>query len=501
MEETDIGKTIKNKYKIIDKINEGSYGSVYLVEETTTKKKFAIKKSKKESYNTFETEKKVLKKLSEYKQEKKISKEDSYTIDMIENFDEKVNTPKETEIISYIVLEYKQKYNLNDYFKIKKTIKERCAKLIFFKILKGVQEIHNAGFCHLDLKLKNILLDEKYKPIICDFGFSMEYSSQLNEYRGTRGFMDPVIFNLKPYDGFKADIFSLGAILLNIVANKEVFYDKNKFGFDKNYKDRFYEKIKDNDIKGYWELLNVENLNLTEKFKTLYIRMISDNPDKRPSIEEIINDPWMIEVTNENLTDEEKNKLEEEVFKEFEVRKEILDYNNKYFAENKNNLYNKKEEVPKNKSEQKVVKSFFNEYSKINYINEDSNLNMKYYFKIIGVIKPHIFMDHLLDNLGKLKKIYNNNNYELFINAYKNAYKIDIKLQYDNEEIKEELINDKFGNIEEYINAFHLQDITIRIKLFKTNRGYLIKVFKKEGDFEIYDDLIKDIMKIIKELF
>ena len=196
-----------------------------------------------------------------------------------------------------------------------------------------------------------------------------------------------------------------------------------------------------------------------------------------------------------------KNKLEEEVFKEFEVRKEILDYNNKYFAENKNNLYNKKEEVPKNKSEQKVVKSFFNEYSKINYINEDSNLNMKYYFKIIGVIKPHIFMDHLLDNLGKLKKIYNNNNYELFINAYKNAYKIDIKLQYDNEEIKEELINDKFGNIEEYINAFHLQDITIRIKLFKTNRGYLIKVFKKEGDFEIYDDLIKDIMKIIKELF
>ena len=107
MEETDIGKTIKNKYKIIDKINGGSYGSVYLVEETTTKKKFAIKKSKKGSCITFEREKKVLKKLSEYKQEKKISKEDSYTIDMIENFDEKINTPKETEIISYIVLEYK----------------------------------------------------------------------------------------------------------------------------------------------------------------------------------------------------------------------------------------------------------------------------------------------------------------------------------------------------------------------------------------------------------
>ena len=51
------------------------------------------------------------------------------------------------------------------------------------------------------------------------------------------------------------------------------------------------------------------------------------------------------------------------------------------------------------------------------------------------------------------------------------------------------------------MNAFNLQDILIRNKLFKTSEGYLIKVFKKEGDFEIYIDLIKDIMKLIKELF
>ena len=85
---------------------------------------------------------------------------------MIENFDEQINTPKGTKIISFIILQYKQKYNLNNYFKIKKSIKERCTKIIFFKTLKDVQEVHNTGFCHLDLKLQNILLDEKYKPII-----------------------------------------------------------------------------------------------------------------------------------------------------------------------------------------------------------------------------------------------------------------------------------------------------------------------------------------------
>ena len=71
-----------------------------------------------------------------------------------------------------------------------------------------------------------------------------------------------------------------------------------KFGFDENYIDRYYQKIKENDIKGYWELLDIESLNLAEEFKALYIRIVSHNPHKSPSIEEIINDPWMIEVTN-----------------------------------------------------------------------------------------------------------------------------------------------------------------------------------------------------------
>ena len=499
----DIGKKIKNKYKILDKIGGGAYGKVYLAEEIETKKQFAIKKSKKNLCISFDREIKALNKLSEYKKENKISKEDSYTIDMIDNFDEEKKTPEGSIFISYIVFEYKQKYNLFDYFiDVNKTIKERYAKLIFYKILKGVQEIHKAGLCHLDLKSKNILLDDKYKPIICDFGFATEYSSQLEEYRGTPGYADPVIFKFLPFDGIKADIFSLGVILLSIVARKRVFFNPGKFcKNDETYKDRYYQKIKDNDIKGYWELLDVESLNLSKEFKTLYINMVSDIPEKRPSIKEIINDPWMIEVTDPKLTDEEKKELEDEVFKEFEERKDILD--NKYkknIIENTNNLNNKKEEVEntQNKSTTKEEKNAFNENLKINEINEYSNINMKYYFKIIGAIKPHIFMNKLLDILEGLKKIYS---HSLFVNPYEDEYKIDVKLEYDNDEIPEELIGAGFGNFEEYINAFHLEDIKIRIKLFKSNDGYLIRVFKKEGDFEIYHDLIEDIMRLIKKLF
>ena len=158
-------------------------------------------------------------------------------------------------------------------------------------------------------------------------------------------------------------------------------------------------------------------------------------------------------------------------------------------------------ENTQNKSTTKEEKNAFNENLKINEINEYSNINMKYYFKIIGAIKPHILMNKLLDKLEGLKKIYNNENHSLFVNPYEDEYKIDVKLEYDNDQIPEELIGAGFGNFEEYINAFHLENIKIRIKLFKSNDGYLIRVFKKEGHFEIYHDLIEDIMRLIKELF
>ena len=45
--------------------------------------------------------------------------------------------------------------------------------------------------------------------------------------------------------------------------------------------------------------------------KDLYVRMIAYNPKERPSIDKILNDPWMKEV--KDLNDEEKKKLDKKV--------------------------------------------------------------------------------------------------------------------------------------------------------------------------------------------
>ena len=47
---------------------------------------------------------------------------------------------------------------------------ETFGKIIFKKIINGMRTIHELGYCHKDLSLSNIFLDENYEPKIGDFG-------------------------------------------------------------------------------------------------------------------------------------------------------------------------------------------------------------------------------------------------------------------------------------------------------------------------------------------
>ena len=257
------GVIIRDKYVIIDKIGNGSYGTVYLVQNIDTNQKFVIKKSNREKCESFDREIKMLNILSKYKEKNKINKNNSYTIDMIDHFIGKdFENNKQHLDKYYIVFEYKQKKSLYEYFeRVEKSINEKYAKAIFYKIAKGVEEIHGARICHLDLKLDNILLDENYKPIICDFGLACINSNNLDRKRGTLGYIAPEFFCKNQYNGFQADIFSLGAILLKMLTGKEIFDNKegfiqkknddNKTYIDKYYIDKYYKYIQDNNIDKY----------------------------------------------------------------------------------------------------------------------------------------------------------------------------------------------------------------------------------------------------------
>lgn len=70
--------------------------------------------------------------------------------------------------------------------------------------------------CHRDVKLDNILLEEKTNMVkIIDFGFSVMSSlgQKLKIFCGTPSYMAPELTQKKEYDGKAVDMWALGVLL------------------------------------------------------------------------------------------------------------------------------------------------------------------------------------------------------------------------------------------------------------------------------------------------
>ena len=189
---------------------------------------------------------------------------------------------------------------------------ERHAKLIFKKILNGIQAIHNANICHRDINLSNIIFDAHYNPRIFSFAFSCINANNLQGRGGIVRFAPPEIFANQPYNGFKYDIFSLGQLLFILV--------NGRFGFESARNgDHLYGLIRNHQYNEYWQQMLQNNLNPSESFKRLFVRMVAHNPNDRPTINEILNGEWMQEINNLNA--EDMNILENQVQQELQNRR------------------------------------------------------------------------------------------------------------------------------------------------------------------------------------
>jgi serine/threonine protein kinase/tetratricopeptide (TPR) repeat protein len=104
----------------------------------------------------------------------------------------------------------------------------QCVALVA-KISRAVQYAHSRGILHRDLKPGNILLDGRGEPLVSDFGLAkwLDTTSDLTRTLtifGTPGYIAPeqassAAAELKP----TADIYSLGAILFDLLAGRPPF--------------------------------------------------------------------------------------------------------------------------------------------------------------------------------------------------------------------------------------------------------------------------------------
>jgi serine/threonine protein kinase/tetratricopeptide (TPR) repeat protein len=105
-----------------------------------------------------------------------------------------------------------------------------CARLMS-KIARAIEYAHAYGILHRDLQPGNILLDARGEPLVSDFGLAkwLEEESDLTRTLttfGTPGYIAPEQAEGANF-GPAADIYSLGAILFNLLASRPPFIGAN----------------------------------------------------------------------------------------------------------------------------------------------------------------------------------------------------------------------------------------------------------------------------------
>ena len=241
------------------------------------------------------------------------------------------------ETKAYIIFELATKGELLNYITCtKENLDEKFVKVIFIKIVKAVRYLHLIGLCHRDLKTDNIVLSgEEFIIKLLDFGFSSKIIRTVDGKArhqtgkvGTVAYAAPEVIYGIPYDGEKADIFSLGVILFNLRTGFRGFKIakcNNPFKV-KDPTDLLYNYIRDKKQETYWKILeNSLDLNvndLSEQFKKLYLKMVAYNPNERPTLGEIFNDDYFDDIRA--LTNDQLHDLEQEIINEFRIREALI---------------------------------------------------------------------------------------------------------------------------------------------------------------------------------
>lgn len=142
---------------------------------------------------------------------------------------------------------------------------------------------------HRDIKLDNVLLDNERGVKICDFGVSKIITKHqfIKEQCGTPAYIAPEIIADNGYEGFFADIWSLGIVLYAMLQGTVPFKAPN-----------MKELLAVITTKGFSFPVKI-----SPEAKDLVERMLVVNPPDRISLPEILSHAWLKEADSEDEDD------------------------------------------------------------------------------------------------------------------------------------------------------------------------------------------------------
>ena len=181
----------------------------------------------------------------------------------------------EDEFYVYLVMKNKGQMDLFEFTESRNgPPDEAVIRYIFKQIVAAVCHLHSLNIVHRDIKDENIIIDQTHRVTLIDFGSSayIEEGKSFSTFHGTMDFAPPEVLEGRIYNGKPQEIWSLGILLYTMIYRQTPFFSVDEILSQAQAPFPF--KLSDSSV----DLLQ---------------SMLSKNAESRPTIESVLQHPWL----------------------------------------------------------------------------------------------------------------------------------------------------------------------------------------------------------------
>jgi len=242
-----MGKNFHSNFKIIKKFFNEPSSKIFIVSKNDSEEEYLCKRIDSKKFRKEEVE--------------LPNSLDSDRVVKIEEY-------YETDGYHYLIMKKINDIDVFEFFAEKYNFSEELIKPFIKEMALCIKDCHDKNIAHLDIKGENFIIQSRdpLKLVLTDFGGSFDIKKTKFGLFGTMLYCAPEV--LDRTFSLSSDIWSLGAFIYYFMSNKDTL--------------QYYKHNVD----------MIENENFSMELKNLLYKMLDYRPYKRPSIQEVLEDPW-----------------------------------------------------------------------------------------------------------------------------------------------------------------------------------------------------------------